>query len=74
MSARSAHDNMDVYNQYAGNPNQKVVSGKKKDDNYTEDSSVYVHGDEFTNANNINSNRHDINFEGIDQISDDENL
>ena len=46
-------------------------SGKKKDDNFTEDSSIYVHGDEYTNANNVNSNRHDINFDGIDALSDD---
>ena len=49
-----------------------MTSGKKKDDNFTEDSSVYVHGDEYTNAANINSNRHDINFDGMDALSDDE--
>lgn len=51
-----------------------MASGKKKDDNFTEDSSVYVHGDEYTNAANVNSNRHDINFDGMEALSDDDNI
>lgn len=46
-------------------------SAKKKQDNFTEDS--YVHGDEYTNAANIISNRHDINFDGVEALSDDDN-
>lgn len=61
-SSRSAHDNMDAYK--AKGP---INAKSKKDEAYSdEDSSIYAHGDEFTNANNINSNRHDINFEGIE--------
>ena len=54
---------------------KKDASSKKKreDDNFSEDSSIYVHGDEYTNANNVNSNRHDVNFDGIEGLSDDEN-
>jgi len=38
---------MDAYNASA---NPKAIS-KKKDDNFTdEDSSIYAHGEEFTNA------------------------
>lgn len=62
---------MDAYNASA---NPKAIS-KKKDDNFTdEDSSIYAHGEEFTNAAG-QSNRHDLNFDGIEQISDsDDNL
>lgn len=66
---------MEDYNQKvsAGGSNRQMISGKKKDDAFTEDSSIYVHGDDNTNAANVNSNRHDIQFDGIEQISDDDN-
>jgi hypothetical protein len=77
VSSKSARDNMDAYNEkYSVAAHGKVSgNGKRKDDKFSEeDSSIYVHGDEYTNAANINSNRHDINFDGIEQISDDDNL
>ena len=67
-SSRSAHDNMDAYK--AKGP---INAKNKKDELYSdEDSSNFAQGEEYTNVNNINSNRHDANFEGIEQISDDD--
>jgi hypothetical protein len=43
-------------------------------DNYTEDSSIYAHGDEYTNAVNMNSNRHELDLEAMEAISDDSDL
>ena len=64
---------MEVYNMHSSVAyKQHKISGKKKDDNFTEDSSMYAHGDEFTNAANINSNRLDLNLDGIGSISDEE--
>ena len=52
---------------------QRHLSGKKREDgNYTEDSSVYANAEEATNGAGIASNRHDMNFDQIDQLSDDE--
>lgn len=74
ISHEDGHDNdsqLSEENAYEPDPAHKS-SGKRKDDNFTEDSSVYVNGDEYTNANNINSNRHEINFDGIEALSDED--
>lgn len=64
---------MRSYNQHSSSNFVKgIVSGKKKDDNFTEDSSIYGHGDENTNAANINSNRHDFEFDGLGNLSQDD--
>ena len=61
---------MQVYNQHSSNNYGKsIISGKKKDDQYTDDSSLYAQGDEHTNAVNINSNRNEFEFDGLGNIS-----
>ena len=61
---------MQVYNQnYGISYGKSVISGKKKDDQFTDDSSLYAQGDEHTNAVNINSNRNEFEFDGLGNIS-----